>query len=119
VGYDVKKQMCRRRRLSKYDRDGRPGDLAFTVAVNAPVQGAGADAMKATMALVFERRHEFEALLRGFIHDEAILTADKEVAERVCEWLGEIMAEAERFAVGDPESPIAVDVAARDSWGEK
>jgi DNA polymerase I-like protein with 3'-5' exonuclease and polymerase domains len=106
----------RRRKLPKW---AKSGDLAFTTAVNHPVQGAGADAMKLTLAKIFERRNQISGRpeLNGAIHDEAVLSALEEAAEDVCAWVGSCMAEAEREAVLDPKSPIAVEVESRRSWG--
>jgi len=113
----------RRRKLPKWaSKPERSGGVAFTAAVNHPVQGAGADAMKLTLAKIFERRETApgapDVKMVATVHDEVILSCPEEAAEELRGWAAEIMAEAEREAVLDPESPIAVDVTVCKSWGE-
>jgi len=107
----------RRRKLPKWDKSG---DVAFTTAVNHPVQGAGADAIKLTLAKLFEDRHNCPGNpeLNCTVHDEVILSVKGEHADAAKAWVAKHMADAEREAVGDPNSPIAVDVEAKGSWGE-
>jgi DNA polymerase-1 len=106
----------RRRKLPKWDKSG---DVAFTTAVNHPVQGAGADAIKLTVAKLFEDRHNCPGNpeLNCTVHDEVILSVKSEHAETAKAWVEEHMADAEREAVMDPKSPIAVDIKAQENWG--
>jgi len=106
----------RRRKLPKWDKSG---DVAFTTAVNHPVQGAGADAIKLTLAKLFEDRHNCPGNpeLNCTVHDEVLLSVEAEHAETAKAWVEKHMADAEREAVMDLESPIAVDVKAKESWG--
>lgn len=106
----------RRRKLPKWDNSG---DVAFTTAVNHPVQGAGADAIKLTLAKLFEDRHNCPGNpeLNCTVHDEVILSVEAEHAESAKAWVEKHMADAEREAVMDLESPIAVDVKSKESWG--
>jgi DNA polymerase I-like protein with 3'-5' exonuclease and polymerase domains len=106
----------RRRKLPKW---AKSEDIAFTTAVNHPVQGAGADAIKLTLAKLFEDRHNCPGSpeLNCTVHDEVILSVKTEHAEAAKAWVEKHMADAEREAVMDPESPIAVDVEVRQSWG--
>jgi DNA polymerase I len=106
----------RRRKIPVWENSNTP---AHTVAKNAPVQGAGADAMKLTMAKLFEDRHNCpgNARLNASVHDEVVLSVEAEHKEAAIEWVKRHMAAAEREAVGDPESSIHVDVEARVSWG--
>jgi len=111
--------MGRRRKLPTWDSSGPTGKaIASTTAKNSPVQGAGADAIKLTMARLFEDRHDClgNPRLRCTIHDEVVLSVEKEHAEAAAAWVGEHMAAAEREAVGDPESPIVADIEIRDRW---
>jgi DNA polymerase I-like protein with 3'-5' exonuclease and polymerase domains len=89
------------------------------VAKNYPVQGAGADAIKFTMAKLFEDRYNCPGApeLNASVHDEVVLSVDEEHATRAVEWVKKHMADAEREAVGDPQSPITIDVEPKDSWG--
>jgi DNA polymerase I len=106
----------RRRKLPTWSESG---DVAFTTAVNHPVQGAGADAIKLTLAKLFEDRHICPGSpeLNCTVHDEVILSVKAEHADEAKAWVERHMAAAEREAIGDPESPIAVDVSVRESWG--
>ena len=92
--------------------------IAHTAAKNSPVQGAGADAIKLTMARLFEGRKNCPGnpRLNASVHDEVVLSVEAAHAEEAAEWVRGHMASAEREAVMDPESPIVVDVEVRDSW---
>ena len=107
--------MGRRRKLPVWINSGDP---AHTAAKNSPVQGAGADAIKLTMARLFEDRKGCPGgpRLNASVHDEVILSVEAENAEEAAEWVRSHMAAAEREAVGDPESPIVIDVEVKDSW---
>jgi DNA polymerase I-like protein with 3'-5' exonuclease and polymerase domains len=113
----------RRRKLPMWERTRgsalATGDVAFTTAVNHPVQGAGADAIKLTLAKLFEDRRNCPGNpeLNCTVHDEVILSVATEHAEDVKAWVEAHMAAAEREAVVDHESPIVVDVEVRQSWG--
>jgi DNA polymerase I len=106
----------RRRKLPKWTKSG---DVAFTTAVNHPVQGAGADAIKLTLAKLFEDRRNCPGTpeLNCTVHDEVILSVKSEHADAAKAWVEKHMADAEREAIMDLESPIAVDVKAKESWG--
>jgi DNA polymerase-1 len=107
--------MGRVRKLPKWMSSG---EVAHTTAKNSPVQGAGADAIKLTMARLFEDRKNCPGnpRLNASVHDEVVLSVEAEHAEEAAEWVRAHMAAAEREAVGDPESPVVVDVEVRESW---
>ena len=107
--------MGRRRKLPKWMSSGA---IAHTTAKNSPVQGAGADAIKLTMAKIFEGRRKCPGnpRLNASVHDEVVLSVAEEHAEEAAEWVRKHMADAEREAVVDPESPIVIDVEIKDSW---
>jgi len=106
----------RRRKMPVWENSNTP---AHTVAKNASVQGAGADAIKLTMAKLFEDRHNCPGnpRLNASVHDEIVLSVAEEHKDAAIEWVKRHMAQAEREAVGDPDSPIHVDVEALPSWG--
>ena len=110
-----KTPMGRLRKLPKWMSSGA---IAHTTAKNSPVQGAGADAIKLTMAKIFEGRRECPGnpRLNASVHDEVVLSVAEEHAEEAAEWVRKHMADAEREAVVDPESPIVIDVEIKDSW---
>jgi DNA polymerase-1 len=94
-------------------------DPAHTAAKNSCVQGAAADSIKLTMARLFEDRKNCPGnpRLNASVHDEVVLSVEAEHAEKALEWVKRHMADAEREAVRDPDSPVVVDAKARDSWG--
>ncbi len=106
----------RRRKLPKWASSKA---IASTTAKNSPVQGAGADAIKLTLARLFEDRHNCPGnpRLNCCIHDEVVLSVAEEHKDAAVLWVKEHMAAAEREAVGDPKSPIVIDVEAKHSWG--
>ena len=110
-----KTPMGRLRKLPKWMSSGA---IAHTTAKNSPVQGAGADAIKLTMAKIFEGRRECPGnpRLNASVHDEVVLSVAEDHAEEAAEWVRKHMAAAEREAVVDPESPIVIDVEIKDSW---
>ncbi len=91
----------------------------FTEATNHPVQGSGADALKLTIARLWETRNECPGnpLLVGMVHDEIILEVDENHCEEATEWLISCMSEAVKEVTGDPETPVVVEVETRESWG--
>jgi DNA polymerase-1 len=107
--------MGRLRKLPVWMNSGDPAHMAGK---NAPIQGCAADSIKLTMARLFEDRASCSGnpRLNASVHDEVVLSVEAEHAERVVEWVRSHMADAEREAVKDPDSPIVVDVEARDSW---
>jgi DNA polymerase I len=110
-----KTPMGRLRKLPKWMSSGA---IAHTTAKNSPVQGAGADAIKLTMAKIFEGRRECPGnpRLNASVHDEVVVSVAEDHAEEAAEWVRKHMADAEREAVVDPESPIVIDVEIKDSW---
>lgn len=107
----------RRRKLPVWTT--RRDTPAHPAAKNAPVQGAGADAIKLTMAKLFEDRENCPGnpKLRATVHDEVVISVEEDRDEKTVEWVRSHMAAAEREAVMDLGSPIVVDVEVRESWG--
>jgi len=105
----------RRRKLPKWVNSG---EVADTTAKNHPVQGAGGDAIRSALARLFADRHDCPGnpKLRCTVHDEVVLSVDEENAGAAKTWVEGHMAAAVREAIGDPESPIVVDVDVKDSW---
>lgn len=85
------------------------------VALNAPIQGSSADIIKLAMGNVFRRlrREKLKAKLILQIHDELILDAPLEEAERVADLLREEMENAVHLSV-----PLPVEVSAGPNWGD-
>jgi DNA polymerase I-like protein with 3'-5' exonuclease and polymerase domains len=83
------------------------------------VQGSGADALKLTMARLWETRNECPGnpLLVGTVHDELLLEMDENCCEEANDWLMACMSEAVKEITGDPETLVVVEVETRESWG--
>lgn len=83
------------------------------VARNMPIQGTAADVIKIAMVRVWERlrRENLRAQLILQVHDELIVEAPEEEAERVCELLREEMEGAISVAV-----PLTADVHSGKTW---
>ena len=77
----------------------------------------GPDAIKLTMAKIFEGRRECPGnpRLNASVHDEVVHGVPRIAPRRQPSGCVH-MADAEREAVVDPESPIVIDVEIKDSW---
>ena len=83
------------------------------VAMNSPIQGTAADVMKIAMINVHRKLREagIDAKLILQVHDELIIEAHRDVAERAKEILQYEMEHAATFSV-----PLDVEVAIGDDW---
>lgn len=83
------------------------------VAMNAPIQGSAADIIKIAMNRVYDRLCEegLESRLILQVHDELLIEAKEEEADRVTELLAEEMAGAADLAV-----TLEVDVHRGNTW---
>jgi DNA polymerase-1 len=83
---------------------------SYTVLLNTPVQGAGADGLKLALALLWERRAELPG---GFpvlaVHDEIVLECAADQAEAAAGWLQRAMIDA----MADWLAPVPVAVEAK------
>ncbi|QJW98180.1 DNA polymerase [Frigoriglobus tundricola] len=76
-------------------------------ALNTPVQGTGADGLKAAIALLWERRAECPAAVPVlFCHDEIVIEAPEADAPAAADWLRGCMVEALEETI----APVAVEV---------
>jgi DNA polymerase-1 len=88
----------------------------FTVALNSPVQGSGADGLKLALARLYHHRQEVpEARLIAVIHDEIVAEAPAAVAKQTAAWLARHMTEAVQELVGDTV-PIVVETTIGRDW---
>jgi DNA polymerase-1 len=88
----------------------------FTEKLNTPVQGTGADGLKAAMALLWERRTECPSAVPVlFVHDEIVVECDAADAERAKAWLSAAMVDG-MTPFADPV-PVAVEAAVLRTWG--
>src|SRR5262245_37229148 len=88
----------------------------FTVALNAPVQGSGADGLKLALARLYHHRTEApEACLIAVVHDEVVAEAPAALAEQTAAWLTRHMTAAMQELVGEAV-PIVVETSIGRDW---
>jgi DNA polymerase-1 len=88
----------------------------FTEKLNAPVQGSGADGLKAALALLWERRQECPGAFPVLaVHDEIVLECDQSQAEAAAAYLRQAMVDGMAPLV----HPVPVEVAVKvgRTWG--
>ncbi len=85
------------------------------VALNAPIQGTAADIIKIAMVAVYNRlkKEGLRAKLILQVHDELIVEAPKDEAQRAAEILTEEMRNAYSLSV-----PLVADAAVGENWYE-
>ena len=108
--------MGRRRTLPELKSpNGNTRAFGERVAMNAPVQGTAADIIKLAMVEVDKRLNEghFEAKLILQVHDELILEAPIDEAEKVAAMLKECMEKVVTLKV-----PLVAEVNIGESWAE-
>jgi DNA polymerase-1 len=94
----------------------RVGVTRFSEKLNTPVQGTGADGLKAAIALLWERRAACPAATPVlFVHDEIVLEVPEADADAASAWLRRCMADAVAPLI-DPV-PVEVDVSVGRTWG--
>ena len=87
----------------------------FTEKLNTPVQGTGADGLKLTLALLWERRAEAPgAFVVLAAHDEVVVECDAAAAEATSAWLKQAMVDGMAPLI-DPV-PVEVEVQAGATW---
>jgi DNA polymerase I len=70
----------------------RAGVTKLTERFNSPVQGMGADSLKFSLALLYERRGECRGAVPILaVHDEIVVECPEEQAEEVAHFLEEVM----------------------------
>lgn len=88
----------------------------YTEKLNTPVQGSGADGLKAALALLWERRDECpSAKLVLAVHDEIVIEVPEAEAEPAKAWLIRCMEDGMRPLL-DPV-PVAVEATIAPTWG--
>ena len=106
----------RRRRIPELSSSNKMLQAAGKrIAMNTPVQGTAADLIKIAMINVYRRlkAEDLDAKLILQVHDELILEASLDCAQRASEILKEEMQD-----VYDMRVPLSVDVHTGDSWYE-
>jgi DNA polymerase-1 len=101
--------------VAKRDAAGQPYPNR-TEALNTPVQGAGADGLKAAVALLWQRRVECPGAAPVlFCHDEVVVEAAAADADRAAVWLRKAMADGMAPLIAPV--PVEVEVAVGRTWG--
>jgi DNA polymerase-1 len=88
----------------------------FTEKLNTPVQGTGADGLKAALAMLWERRRDCPGAFPVLaVHDEVVIEADAVRADAAAVWLKQAMLDGMAPLI-DPV-PVEVDVKVSRTWG--
>jgi DNA polymerase I-like protein with 3'-5' exonuclease and polymerase domains len=97
------------------DRD----ESNYTRLLNSPIQGLGADILKAALALLWEQHlcDQDDIKLVAVVHDEVILEAPESKAEYAKQILQECMEDAAPL-VGVTKVPVVAEPSAGRNWGE-
>lgn len=94
----------------------RLGIDRFTVALNSPVQGMGADGLKLALARLYTRRDDVpDTRLIACVHDEVVAECPEESAEQTAAWLRQYMTEAMQEIIGDTV-PVEVETTIGRDW---
>jgi DNA polymerase-1 len=88
-------------------------------AINAPIQGSAADVIRRAMVRLPQAlaNHDLEAQLLLQVHDELVIEATEEDADRVAKLAREVMEKAPLPAL-ELRVPLVVDARAGANWGE-
>jgi len=94
----------------------RFGVEKFTEKLNTPVQGTGADGLKAALALLWETRHQCPSARPVLaVHDEIVIECDETEAEAAKDWLVASMQRGmEAFL---KRVPVVVEAVIAKDWG--
>ena len=91
------------------------GVARFSERVNTPVQGTGADGLKAALALLWETRHKCaDAAPVLVVHDEIVIECPTEKAEEAKTWLTGNMERAMKSLL--THVPVQVDAKVSRDW---
>jgi DNA polymerase-1 len=121
---EVRTIFGRRRKLQrprkKNEEEGIPKDESnYTKRLNSPIQGLGADVLKAALAMLWEQYvcDDPEIKIVACIHDEIILETPSDRAEYAREILQECMEDAAPL-VGIHRVPIVAEPSSGLNWAE-
>lgn len=91
----------------------------FTEKLNTPVQGTGADGLKAAIALCYERRHQMNSAIRpvAAVHDELVFEAPAHAAQDTALWVKQNMEEGMQSFL--KVVPVVAEAKVAISWAEK
>jgi DNA polymerase-1 len=93
----------------------RLGVTRFTEKLNSPVQGTGADGLKAALALLWETRDRCPSAAPVLVvHDEIVLECDAADAEQAQAWLTDCMARGMQSFL--TRVPVVVEATIERDW---
>ena len=85
--------------------------------LNTPVQGLGADILKLALARLVPALKDYDCKILATVHDEIILEAKEDIADKVAVILSDTMREAgEEFL---KRVPIEAEASIGDNWSDK
>lgn len=88
----------------------------YTVALNSPVQGTGADGLKLALARLYEHRAEVpDARVIATVHDELVAECPQDCAEQTVDWLTRHMTAAMTEILGE-SVPVEVETTCGRDW---
>jgi DNA polymerase-1 len=91
------------------------GDHLYTIRLNSPVQGTGADGLKRALALLWERREQCAGAVPVIAcHDEIVVECDAEQAEAATLWLKQAMVDGMEALIRPV--PVEVEVQVGRTW---
>jgi DNA polymerase-1 len=94
----------------------RLGVTHFTEKLNTPVQGTGADGLKAALALLWQRRAQCPGAVPVLaVHDEIVVECDAGQANAAAAWLKQAMLDGMAPLVAPV--PVEVEVTVARTWG--
>jgi DNA polymerase I-like protein with 3'-5' exonuclease and polymerase domains len=108
----------RKRRLHPLSEDLNQWWAGFQAGTNFLVQGSCADAMKIAMVELHARLDPNEAYIVSSIHDELLVMARAETAERVAQLAAEIMPKAAAQVFGN-EIPFPAKPSIGRTWADE
>jgi DNA polymerase I-like protein with 3'-5' exonuclease and polymerase domains len=92
------------------------GVQQFNEKLNLPVQGTGADGLKAALGLLWERRAECPSAIPVLaVHDEIVVECDEGQSDGASEWLRRAMLDGMAPLVAPV--PVEVEVKVGPTWG--
>jgi DNA polymerase-1 len=93
----------------------RPDD--FLLRLNLPVQGTGADGLKAALGLLWQRRDQAPGAFPVLaVHDELVIECDTGAVEEASAWLRSAMVDGMQQFI--PDVPVEVELGAGETWGK-
>jgi DNA polymerase-1 len=87
----------------------------YTEKLNTPVQGTGADGLKAALGLLWERRGECPGAFPVLaVHDEIVVECDEGQADAAAAWLKRAMIDGMALLIAPV--PVEVEATVGKSW---